>query len=38
MKTLLKLFDATLLDPGEYHLHCHVSKHYLNVILDTQQN
>jgi hypothetical protein len=31
MKTLLKLFDATLLNYDKCHLHYHVSKHSLNV-------
>lgn len=32
MKTLLKLFDATLLDYSECHLHCYDYRHCLNVI------
>ena len=48
VKTLLKLFDATLLDSTECHLHYYDFRHSLNVIyilinflnffLDTQQN
>jgi hypothetical protein len=41
VKTLLKLFDATLLDFGECHLHYCDFRHSLNVIsflLDTQRN
>ena len=32
MKTLLKLFDVTLLDPSECHLHYYDFRHSLNVI------
>jgi hypothetical protein len=32
MKTLLKLFDATLLDASECHLHCCEFRHSLDVI------
>ena len=44
MNTLLKLFDATLLDSNECHLHYYDFEHSLNVFLffsflfDTQQN
>ena len=44
MKTLLKLFDATLLDSSECHLHHCDLKHslslliYLLLFLDTQRN
>ena len=32
MKTPLKLFDATLLDSSECHLHCYDFGHLLDVI------
>ena len=32
VKTLLKSFDATLLNYSEFHLHCYDFRHSLNAI------
>jgi hypothetical protein len=37
-ETLLDLFDATLLDSNECHLHYHDFRHSLKFFFDTQRN